>query len=297
MLSFSIHLWLSREYKDYIDRNGDVNRHYRNVYPSLSVSYRKKGWVNTVSFSSKTTRPTFRQLSNASYYMNEYMYQKGNPLLKPSKTYTLQWNSGYDFIHFSAGYTIVKDYIAMDSYTPQPSVNQIVSSFTNYDNMQYLKAELNLQKNISWWMPSFSAGVIRQFFGCEYLGKEIAYEKPQVYLVFNQYFRLPKSYMLNMYYYLNTGGDQGIVRFKPYQMLNVGLTKSFLNDKLSVSLKAQDVFHTLKFKETYSVKNISFSQTEEYSWWHYSLSIIYRLNQKKMKYRGKTSIEDEINRL
>lgn len=288
---------LVSDYIDYIDRTGDVHRHYRNIYPSLSVSYNKNGWANTLSFSSRTTRPTFRQLSNSSYYSNEFMYQCGNPLLKPSNSYIIQLSTGYKFLYFSTSYTHVKDFISTDFYISGNRQNQIVSSYTNYDKIQYLKANLTLQKNIAWWKPSISLGITQPFFYSEYLGEKISYNDPQIYVVANQYFQLPKSYLFSVYYYFNSGGHQGAVAFKPYQMLNMGIQKSFLEGKLSVSLQAQDIFHTMKFKETERIKNIHFKQTEDYCLWNYSISIIYRLNQIKTKYRGKTSIKQEIDRL
>jgi len=62
--------------------------------------------------------------------------------------------------------------------------------------------------------------------------------------------------LISVYYYFNSGGNQGAVTFKPYQMLNMGVQKSFFDGKLSVSLQAQDIFHTMKFKETEKMKNI-----------------------------------------
>lgn len=285
------------DYTNHIDRQGNVHRHYRNLYPSLSMSYNKNGWANTLSFSSRTTRPTFRQLSNSSYYSNEFMYQSGNPLLKPANSYIVQLSTGYKIFNFSASYTYVKDFISTDFYVSGEQQNHIVSSYTNYDKIQYLKANLTIQKNIAWWKPSLSLGVSQPFFHSEYLNEKISYNNPQIYVVANQYFQLPKSYLLSVYYYFNSGGHQGAVAFKPYHMLNMGAQKSFWDGKLSVSLQAQDIFHTMKFKETEKIKNIHFQQTEDYCLWNYSISIIYRLNQKKTKYRGKTSINQEIDRL
>lgn len=288
---------LVSDYENYIDKTGDVHRHYKNIYPSFSVSHNKNGWANTFSFSSRTSRPTFRQLSNSSYYSNEFMYQCGNPLLKPSNSYIAQWNTGYKFANFSASYTYMNDYISTDFYISGEHQNQIVSSYINYDKIQYLKANLNIQKNIAWWKPSFSLGIIKPFFNSEYLGEKMSYNEPQIYAVANQYFQLPDSYLLSLYYYYNSGGHQGAVKLKPYQMLNMGVQKTFLDGKLSVSLQAQDIFHTMKFKETENIKNIHFQQTEDYCLWNYSISVIYRLNQIKTKYRGKTSINQEIDRL
>lgn len=288
---------LTSNYKDYTDRTADVHRHYKNIYPSFALTYNRNGWSNTWSFSSRTNRPTFRQLSNASYYANEFMYQHGNPLLKPSNSYIAQWSTGYKFLNFSASYTYMKDYITTDFYTPENNQMQIVSSFINYDKIQYIKVNLNLQKNFSWWKPSFSLGLSQPFFTAEYRGDKMSYNNPQFYLVANQYFQLPRSYMISAYYYFNSGGHQGAVHLKPFQMLNINIQKSFFNDKLSVNLQAYDIFHTMKYKETEKIKNTFFRQTEDYSLWNYSISFIYRLNQKKTKYRGKASINEEINRL
>lgn len=288
---------LVSNFENYIDRAGDVHRHYKNIYPSFSVSHNKNGWANTFSFSSRTSRPTFRQLSNSSYYSNEFMYQCGNPLLKPSNSYITQWNTGYKFVNFSISYTYMKDYISTDIYVSGEHQNQIVSSYINYDKIQYLKTNLNIQKNIAWWKPSFSLGVIKPYFDSEYLGEKKSYNDAQIYAVANQYFQLPNSYLLSVYYYYNSGGNQGAVKLKPYQMLNLGVQKTFLDGKLSASFQAQDIFHTMKFKEAENIRNIHFQQTEDYCLWNYSISVIYRLNQKKTKYRGKTSINQEIDRL
>ena len=206
-------------------------------------------------------------------------------------------STGYKIFSLSASYTYVKDFISTDFYVSNDKQNQIISSYANYDKIQYLKANLTIQKSIAWWKPSISLGITQPFFHSEYLGGKMSYNNPQIYVVANQYFQLPKSYLISAYYYFNSGGHQGAVDFKPYQMLNIGVQKSFLDGKLSVSLQAQDIFHTMKFKETERMKNIHFRQTEDYCLWNYSISIIYRLNQIKTKYRGKTSIKQEIDRL
>ena len=179
-------------------------------------------------------------------------------------------------------------FISTDFYVSNDKQNQIISSYANYDKIQYLKANLTIQKSIAWWKPSISLGITQPFFHSEYLGGKMSYNNPQIYVVANQYFQLPKSYLISAYYYFNSGGHQGAVDFKPYQMLNIGVQKSFLDGKLSVNLQAQDIFHTMKFKETERMKNIHFRQTEDHCLWNYSISIIYRLNQIKTKYHGKT---------
>lgn len=288
---------LISDYTDLMDPTENVHRHYRNIFPSLSLTNTTNGWSNSLSFSSRTERPSFRQLSNSSYYSNEFMYQKGNPRLKQSNSYIAQWTSGYKFLNLSASYTYLKDYISTDFYTSQNAITQIVSSYSNYDKIQYFKANLNLQKNITWWSPSFTLGFISPFFNYEFRGEKMSYNKTQLYILVNQYFTLPASCILSVYYYFNSGGNQGAVELKPFQMLNIGIQKSFCNEKLSISVNARDLFHAMKYKETERIKNILFKQTEDYHLWNYSVSIIYRLNNRKLRYRGNTSINNELERI
>jgi hypothetical protein len=285
------------KYNNRIDNGENVNRKYFHFFPSFSISSKNSSWNNSLSFSSRTIRPTFRQLSNANYYITDVKYQQGNPLLKPSYLYILQWNTGYKWMSFNTSYTYQKNYLSTVFYSEPSHPGTIISSFTNYDKIQFLKTNLILQKNFSWWKPALTIGLLQPFFHCQYRGEDVSCNHGQLYFTVNQYFQLGKSYLLSLYYYHNSGGDQGAVRLKPYQMLNFNVQKSFWKDKLNVSFQAYDIFHTLKFKEKETINDIFFRQTEDYSLWNYSISFIYRLNTSAIRYKGKSSVKDDINRL
>ena len=144
----------------------------------------------------------------------------------------------------------MKDYFSVDFLTDESNPNIIICSYSNFDKIEYLKFNLNLQKKFGWWSPSLSVGCTSPFFKCEYLGEMQSYNKIQLYTVLNQYITLPKGYLLNLYYYYNTGGNQDVVVFKSSQMLNINIQKSFFKDRLSVKLSAKDIFHGMKFRET-----------------------------------------------
>jgi hypothetical protein len=285
-------------YTDKIDATNNVRRHYRNLYPSFSITHKgDHAWSNTLSFSSRVSRPTFKQLSNSNYYINEFMYQRGNPLLKPSMSYIVQWNSGYKIVNFSASYTYQKNYISADFTMPDNNPNLIISSHTNYRNIQYFKANVNIRKNISIWKPSLTLGILQPFFKATYMGNTLKHNRAQLYAVLNQYLQLPRGYLISAYYYYMNGGNQGALLLKSYQTLNLTVQRAFFNDRLSVALNAQDIFHTMKFRETERINNISFRQTEDYSLWNYSISLQFRLNKTKTKYRGENTVKEDINRL
>ncbi|MBP3845197.1 MAG: hypothetical protein J6E48_08705, partial [Prevotella sp.] len=75
------------------------------------------------------------------------------------------------------------------------------------------------------------------------------------------------------------------------------IQKSFLQDRLSVKFAARDLFHKMKFEEDTRIRNVHFWQIEDHKYWNFTLSIVYRLNQLKTKYRGKSAASEQINRL
>lgn len=284
-------------YEDNIDSSKNRKTTDKHVFPAVSVSYRQGDWYNGLSFSSRITRPTFRQLSNSSFYENEYMYQQGNPLLKSALSHVLKWDVGYKFVNANVSYNYVHNYITTDFYMPESAPTHIVSSYRNYDKISYLRFNLSAQKKIGCWNPSLSMGLEHPFFTAEYMGESVKYNKMKAFVVTNQHVELPKGYMLSVYYYWCNGGLKDAVKIEPYQMLNVGLRKSFLKNKLSVSVNANDIFHTMKFKEVEKLSTLVFRQTEDYSLWYYSVSLKYYISPVKQKYRGKNSVQDEIQRL
>jgi hypothetical protein len=77
----------------------------------------------------------------------------------------------------------------------------------------------------------------------------------------------------------------------------MGIQKSLFEDRISINIRANDLFRSLKYEQIARINNFRFHQKEQYSEWNFSVDIIYRINQQKAKYRGKSAAESEINRL
>ena len=287
--------YMDMEFKDYLNSRNNLRRDFHNVYPSASVSYERGGWNQTLSFSSRTTRPSFRQLSNAVYYSNEFMFQRGNPLLLPATSYKLAWSVGHQPFYLNVSYTYEKNHLS--TYQEEEAGNRIVSTFCNYDRIQYLKATLNLQKTFGIWHPSLTLGISQPFFKVLYRGETLAYNSPNCTATLNQQFTFKRDYQLNVYYAFYSGGDLGSVSIRPYQMLNLQLQKDFLKKRLSVSLNAYDLFRTMKFREEQREGNLHFTQTEDYQLWNFSVNLVFRFNQLKNSYRGKNTSAGDMERL
>lgn len=173
----------------------------------------------------------------------------------------------------------------------------VTSNGTYLLEADFFKTNLNLQHSFKFWNPSLSIGIIKPFFSSVYLGKTVHYNKLNFYFTFNNYLKLPKDFLFNVDYYYDYGGSNRIFIFRPVQSLDISAQKSFMKDKLSIKLTANDIFRKLDYYETAKINKFTFFQNENYSSWGFSLSLIFRFNQQNIKYRGKSAAKSEINRL
>ena len=180
---------MKMKYADFLNPEQSFDRDFDNVFPSVSLSHQMGAWANSLSFATRTSRPSFRQLSNSTYYQNEFFYQQGNPLLKPATSYNIQWGTSYQFLYFSLGYTRTKDYLEDTFENVQEAV---ISTFANFKKHQVLNADLNLQYAFGLWSPSLYLGVAKPFFEVDYLGEKIKYNQPQYTIVTSHDFSFPK---------------------------------------------------------------------------------------------------------
>jgi hypothetical protein len=289
--------YLASDYIDCLDSKNNIHRKYHDLFPSFSLSNTWKEWINTLSFTSKIQRPSFTQLSDCSYYCTEYLYQQGNPLLKPVNSYRLQWTSTYKLLTFFLRYEYKKHYIDNGWSTPDNRPNVIISTYTNYNNAQNVVSGLILSKNTSWWEGNLQLMMDKPIFSVNYLGQKLHYNSPQFTLSADNTFQLPHDWMINPSLMYCNGGDRASIKFKPYWSAMLSVKKSFMDGRLTFSLDASDIFHKMKYRETERVGRLYFAQTENYNEWYYGLTVSFRFNDKSHNYHGKTSAQDEIDRL
>ena len=75
------------------------------------------------------------------------------------------------------------------------------------------------------------------------------------------------------------------------------ITKTLLNNHLSMILKANDIFHGMKDGNLLYNQKMTHDQTNIYDTRRISLTMRYNFNLAKNKYKGKGAGNDEVKRL
>ena len=274
-----------------------LHRKYDNLYPSLLLSHQAGRFSQSLSYRSSETRPSFQELNTGTVYANRYMRQVGNSELEPSQRHDFQYQASYGDLFLQASYTYVKNYItsiiAPDSDDPQTGY----ITWTNIDHCWNWGSFLGYRHRWGFYEPQVQAGIQQGFINAISMGKEKSFHDP--YYIFSLYngFHLPKGWYLNLSFSYRSSGTYDFVTISSVHNFDFQLYKSFLKDRLSLSLNVSDIFNTISRKTDGTYGNVRFQQQKWEDTRSVQLRLTYRFNQAKKQYRGENSAQEAVGRM
>ena len=274
-----------------------IHRKYDNLYPSLLLSHQSGRFSQSLSYRSSETRPSFQELNTGTVYANRYMRQVGNSELEPSQRHDFQYQASYGDLFLQASYTYVKDYITSiikpDSDDPQTGY----ITWTNIDHCWNWGSFLGYRHRWGFYEPQVQAGIQQGFINAISMGKEKSFHDP--YYIFSLYngFHLPKGWYMNLSFSYRSSGTYDFVTISSVHNFDFQLYKSFLKDKLSLSLNVSDIFNTISQKTDGTYGNVRFQQQKWEDTRSVQLRLTYRFNQAKKQYRGENSAQEAVGRM
>ena len=279
------------------DLEQPIHRSYDNLYPSLLLTHQSGRFSQSLSYRSSETRPSFQELNTGTVYANRYMRQIGNSQLEPSKRHEFQYQASYGDLFLQASYTYVKDYITniIEPDSDDPQIGYI--TWTNIDHCWNWGSFLGYRHRWGFYEPQVQAGIQQGFIKAVSMGKEKSFYDP--YYIFNLYngFHLPKGWYLNLSFSYRSSGTYEYLTINSVHNFDFQLYKSFLKDRLSLSLNVSDIFNTKRQKTDGTYGNVRFQQQKWEDTRSVQLRLTYRFNQAKKQYRGENSAQEAVGRM
>ena len=280
-----------------ISANTPIHRKYNNLYPSLLLSHQAGRFSQSLSYRSSETRPSFQELNTGTVYVNRYMRQIGNSKLEPSQRHDFQYQASYGDLFLQASYTYVKDYITsiIEPDSDDPQTGYI--TWTNIDHCWNWGSFLGFRHRWGFYEPQVQTGIQQGFIKAISMGKEKGFHDP--YYIFSLYngFHLPKGWYMNLSFSYRSSGTYDFVTISSVHNFDFQLYKSFLKDKLSLSLNVNDIFNTKRHKTDGIYGNVRFQQQKWEDTRSVQLRLTYRFNQAKKQYRGENSAQEAVGRM
>ena len=275
----------------------EQSRVYHNLFPSAMLSM-PIGHVRTrLSYSRKITRPAFSQLNSNIEYVNRYTYQSGNPNLRPSIRDYVELMANYKWLIVMANYTYVKDYMmsVYTQYGENPEIALIQKQ--NIDGYSELSGMVNASPSFGKYHPSLMLAVRQQFLTINYRGENLKLNKPMGIIRFNNAYNLPLDAWLNADFSWRTCGNAENMYIGNTWQFDLGLYKAFAHDKWTIKLQCEDLFNTAKSTMTLknNIREISlkkFLDTRKFS-----ITVTYKINGTRSKYKGTGAGKEVKDRL
>ena len=266
----------------------EQSRTFDNFFPNISFST-KLGAVQTqLSYTAKTQRPSYSQLSNNVYYSDRFTLQKGNPTLRPTIIHDLTLSGAWRFLQMSLSYSQTKDLILFWGELVNDDASLTMLSNRNWDeSIPMFTAFLSATPKIGCWSPMLSVGVQKQWLTVDYFKEQKTLDNPFFTASFNNTWELPLGFMIGLDSYIQSAGaTQNIYNDKAYGYVNLSVRKSFLNDALSVELRGNDIFNTNKI--SYSMYSGDYYLYQKSAWdrQEFAVTVRYKFNTAKSKYKG-----------
>ena len=283
--------------KDETASTEPLHRKYDNLYPSLLLSHQSGRFSQSLSYRSSEIRPSFQELNTGTVYANRYMWQIGNSQLEPSQRHEFQYQASYGDLFVQASYTYVKDYITsiIEPDSDDPQTGYI--TWTNIDHCWNWGSFLGYRHRWGFYEPQLQAGIQQGFIKAVSMGKEKSFHDP--YYIFSLYngFHLPKGWYMNLSFSYRSSGTYDFLTLCSVHNFDFQLYKSFLKDRLSLSLNVNDIFNTKRQKTDGTYGNVRFQQQKWVDTRSVQLRLTYRFNQAKKQYRGENSAQEAVGRM
>ncbi len=204
------------------------------------------------------SRPSYEFLNPFPRYIDPFLYESGNPSLKPQFTSNYEANISVDDKPiFAFGINETKDIFTNVLYQ-SPTNNQV--AYRTYDNLG--KSRETYFRGIAVIPPgkAFFAVVGAQLNHNVYNGiyeqKPIVFDKATWTFFTFQSLKLDKLSTFTINGFWRTNGQQQFYELDNFGQLNSSLNRQFLNKKLTVTLSMNDIFFTNKNTFTLKQGNI-----------------------------------------
>ena len=274
----------------------EQSKTYGEWFPSLSLSMPIGNVEMQLSYAADINRPNYWVLRSGVQYSNHYTYETGNPFLVSEISRNISYDLAYKWLTFNLTYEHVSDpiYQTVEMYKDNTTIG--LMRMINGKSYNNVTSTLNLQPTFGIWHPMLSAMVEKQWFELEtrdgrYLNKPVAMFR------FNNTFDTKWAMFSVMMTYITKGYEENHYIYKPMFNTDLSIYKGFMKDCLTLQLYVSDVFGTNDSHIIGKYGKLKETIFDEFSTSKISLTVRYKFNTTRSKYKGTGAGDSQKNRM
>lgn len=276
----------------------EQSRSFRNLFPTISYGAKIGKVMAQLSYSVKTSRPSYSQLSNNVSYMNRFTRQTGNPYLDNETNHRVELSGVWKFIQFMVNYRDSRN--AIIYWAEQIPGNEAITMISrkNVKSLKSMTAYISAAPKIGIWAPQINLGMQKPWFTLHTDVASYRLNRPIFMGNFNNAFSLPCGITLNVdYRYQSKGNTMNVYLAKEQHVLDVSISKSFLKDALTLEIKGNDLLYKCWDADLLYNQKMELLQVSKRGTRDLQLTLRYKFNTTRSKYKGTGAGNAELNRL
>lgn len=271
----------------------EPSRRYGNLFPNLSLSWSKDLWSWQVAYTMKTHRPSYNNLRNFMQYDSRYLYEGGNPYLRPEYTYNVELSIVYKWLSFSADYDYVhKPMLHLFGLYDNQEIAYM--SVRNIGHYQTLYAAVTASPSFGWYHPSWKIDYSQLFF---HEPTNLCSRHPSFSFTLRNSLIIPHGWTAGIDLYGYTDSYDPMRQSTGFMTVSARLRKSFFNDRLIFYLQANDLTKGNREQWTFYGTDVNTRKNSNSFTHSISLTVTYNFNATRSRYKGTGAGNEEKKRL
>ena len=199
----------------------------------------------------------------------------------------LSFNASYKWLYFNTRYIHGRDAILQlsQAYSEDDPTVSLFSFYNRYCSDK-LYSSLTIAPTIGIWSPQLTLMLLQQWYKVDVPGGLANFNNPMESFSLRNHFSLSSGFGLDIDFGADTQGDnENTYVAEGCWYANVGLYKSFFNERLSIRLQADDLFNSSAAKAVLYSGNRVMAVKQEVRR-SIALTLRYKFNATKSKYKG-----------
>ncbi|MBC7587696.1 MAG: TonB-dependent receptor [Chitinophagaceae bacterium] len=276
---------------------------YINLFPTVFVQYKLSDKHQLgMNYGKRIDRPSYQDQNPFVYVLDAFNSEVGNPYLMPQITHAVELSYTYKYASsIKIKYASTTNYIEQLTY--QNGSNTVMVP-QNAGSRQTINLSLSTPfQPDKWWNGYLSAEPYWQQYSTIINGYGVNTSTKQNSVGFNGYlgnwFTLKHNWKAELSGWFNYQNTTTIYTSKPIGSINIGASKNFLNNKVTLRCSINDVFNTQRWQQTVNTINVNIVTYRKWESRNISLSLNYRFGNTKIKAarERETGTEGELGRI
>lgn len=276
------------------------DRKYFNLFPTFFVSHNldKNNTIN-FSYSYRIGRPSYQSLNPFVMYIDPYTVFEGNPYLRPSFTHSLEIKHGFKQILFTTLSYRHMDGNRITAIYQDPVKLVTINKTQNSGTDDYIGLNLSSSVRVTKWWTTYNNIELSHNIGKSTL-PEFSYHT-QTYagsLSNSNTFNLKSGFKVQTSFFYNSPTNVNLQRILSSYGLNIGVQKTFLDQKATVNLNFNNVIGTSAYRTHYLGEGLDIRWRNEWEGRKVNLTVTYKFGNQKVKAsRSRNLNSEEKNRI